>query len=83
MKGTELLHSLGQSIRLDSISSDMLNDGTLKKYIDTLSVTGVTSNPTIFHHAIKNSTAYEAAIRRKFEEGKSGEPHRPANHGRS
>ncbi len=73
MKGTELIHSLGQSIWLDSISRDLLNNGTLKKYIDELSVTGVTSNPTIFDLAIKNSTAYNAAIQRKFEEGKSGE----------
>ncbi len=83
MKGTESLHSLGQSIWLDSISRDLLNNGTLKRYIDELSVTGVTSNPTIFDHAIKNSAAYDAAIRSKFEEGKSGEPHRSANHGRS
>ncbi len=73
MKGTELIHSLGQSIWLDSISRDLLNNGTLKRYIDELSVTGITSNPTIFDHAIKNSTTYDAAIRRKFEEGKSGE----------
>jgi transaldolase len=73
MKATELLHNLGQSVWLDSISREMLDNGTLKRYINELSVTGVTSNPTIFDHAIKNSTVYDAAIRRKLEEGKSGE----------
>ena len=73
MKATELLHNLGQSIWLDNITRDLMDNGTLKRYIDELSVTGVTSNPTIFDHAIKNSTAYDAAIRRKMEEGKSGE----------
>ena len=73
MKATALLHNLGQSIWLDNISRDLLDNGTLQRYIDQLSVTGVTSNPTIFDHAIKNSTAYDAAIRRKLEEGRSGE----------
>ena len=62
MKATQLLHNLGQSIWLDNITRDLLNSGTLKLYIDELSVTGLTSNPTIFDHAIKNSTAYDAAI---------------------
>ena len=73
MKATQLLHNLGQSIWLDNITRDLLNSGTLKRYIDELSVTGLTSNPTIFDHAIKNSTAYDAAIRQKLKEGKSGE----------
>jgi transaldolase len=73
MKATLLLHNLGQSIWLDNITRDLLNSGTLKRYIDELSVTGLTSNPTIFHHAIKNSTAYDAAIREKLSKGKSGE----------
>jgi transaldolase len=73
MKATELLHNLGQSLWLDNITRDLLNSGTLKRYIDGLSVTGLTSNPTIFDHAIKNSTAYDAAIRGKIEQGKSGE----------
>src|SRR5882672_7597488 len=73
MKATEALHNLGQSIWLDNITRDLLNSGTLKRYIDDLSVTGLTSNPTIFDHAIKNSTAYDAAIRDKLEQGKSGE----------
>jgi len=73
MKATELLHNLGQSIWLDNITRDLLDSGTLKRYIDELSVTGLTSNPTIFDHAIKNSTAYDAAIREKLRKGKSGE----------
>ena len=73
MKATQLLHDLGQSLWLDNITRDLLDGGTLKRYIDELSVTGLTSNPTIFDHAIKNSTAYDAAIRKKLEEGKSGE----------
>jgi transaldolase len=73
MKATQLLHNLGQSIWLDNITRDLLNSGTLKRYIDELSVTGLTSNPTIFDHAIKNSTAYDAAIREKLSRGKSGE----------
>jgi transaldolase len=73
MKATQALHSLGQSIWLDNITRDLLNSGTLKRYIDELSVTGLTSNPTIFDQAIKNSTAYDAAIREKVSKGKSGE----------
>ena len=73
MKATQLLHNLGQSIWLDNITRDLLDSGTLKHYIDDLSVTGLTSNPTIFNHAIKNSSAYSAAIRRKFAQDKSGE----------
>jgi len=73
MKATELLHNLGQSLWLDNITRDLLNTGTLNKYIDELSVTGLTSNPTIFDHAIKNSSAYDAAIREKIAKGRSGE----------
>src|SRR6266480_3281223 len=73
MKATQLLHNLGQSLWLDNITRDLINTGTLNRYIDELSVTGLTSNPTIFDHAIKNSTAYDAAIRTKLDEGKSGE----------
>ena len=73
MRATKLLHNLGQSIWLDNITRDLLNTGTLQKYIDELSVTGLTSNPTIFDHAIKNSTAYDSAIREKLAQGKSGE----------
>src|SRR5262245_36894464 len=73
MKATQLLHNLGQSIWLDNITRDLLNSGTLKRYIDGLSVTGLTSNPTIFDHAIKNSSAYDAAIAEVLRNGKSGE----------
>jgi transaldolase len=73
MKATQLLHNLGQSLWLDNITRDLLDKGTLQQYIDDLSVTGLTSNPTIFDHAIKNSTAYDTAIRKKLKEGKSGE----------
>jgi transaldolase len=73
MKATQKLHELGQSLWLDNITRDLLTKGTLKHYVEELSVTGLTSNPTIFDHAIKNSTAYDAAIRQKLKEGKSGE----------
>jgi transaldolase len=73
MKATQALHNLGQSIWLDNITRDLLSSGTLKRYIDEWSVTGLTSNPTIFDHAIKNSTAYDTAIREKLSNGKSGE----------
>jgi transaldolase len=73
MKTTRKLHELGQSIWLDNITRELLNDGTLRRYIDELSVTGLTSNPTIFDHAIKNSTAYDAAIREKLAQGRRGE----------
>jgi transaldolase len=72
MKATKLLHNRGQSLWLDNITRDLLNTGTLKRYIDDLSITGLTSNPTIFDHAIKNSKTYDAAIRER--QGKSGEP---------
>jgi len=73
VKATQKLHDLGQSIWLDNITRDLLTSGTLKRYIDELSVTGLTSNPSIFHQAIKSSTAYDASIRTKLNEGKSGE----------
>ncbi|MGO8674260.1 MAG: transaldolase [Limisphaerales bacterium] len=73
MKATQLLHNLGQSIWLDNITRDLLNNGTLKRYIEDLSVTGLTSNPTIFDHAIKNSAAYDSAILDGLGAGQSGE----------
>src|SRR5271154_3713876 len=73
MKATKKLHDLGQSLWLDNITRDLLNSGTLRRYIDELSVTGLTSNPTIFDHAIANSAAYDDAIRRGASEGKSPE----------
>ena len=70
---TEKLHDIGQSIWLDNITHRLLASGTLLSYIRELSVTGLTSNPTIFDHAIKNSNDYDDVIRRKLDEGKSGE----------
>src|SRR6266581_1216257 len=73
MKATQMLHELGQSLWLDNITRDLLDSGTLKRYIDELSVTGLTSNPTIFDHAIKNSSAYDTAIGDNLRNGKAGE----------
>jgi transaldolase len=73
MKATQQLHNLGQSLWLDNITRDLLDSGTLKKYIDELSVTGLTSNPTIFDHAIKNSAAYDGAIRDGLRKGSAAE----------
>jgi transaldolase len=73
MKATEMLHNLGQSLWLDNITRDLLNGGALKRYIDELSITGLTSNPTIFEKAIKHSTSYDAAIVKKLKRGRMGE----------
>src|SRR5580658_1627834 len=73
MNATQKLHDAGQSLWLDNITRDLLTSGTLKRYIDELTVTGLTSNPTIFDHAIKNSSSYDAAIRERLKAGKSGE----------
>jgi transaldolase len=73
MKATRILHDLGQSLWLDNITRSLLRTGVLRRYIDEFSVTGLTSNPTIFDHAIKNSGDYDNAIKSKLTEGKSGE----------
>jgi transaldolase len=73
MKPTQQLHDLGQSLWLDNITRKLLTSGTLRHYIDDLSVTGLTSNPSIFDLAIKNSNFYDDAIRQKKKDGKSGE----------
>ena len=73
MNAVQQLHRLGQSIWLDNITRDLLTSGTLKRYIDELSITGLTSNPTIFDNAIKNSTAYDDTIRRNLKQGDSAE----------
>jgi transaldolase len=73
MNATSLLRDEGQSLWLDNITRDLLDRGTLEHYINDLSITGLTSNPTIFDHAIKNSTAYDAAIVEKLASGRSGE----------
>jgi len=73
MKQTQQLHDLGQSLWLDNITRKLLTSGTLGHYIEDLSVTGLTSNPSIFDLAIKDSNFYDDAIRKKKKEGKSGE----------
>ena len=73
MKSTQAVHDLGQSLWLDNITRSLLRTGELRRYIDELSITGLTSNPTIFDHAIKNNADYDEAIERKIAEGKSGE----------
>lgn len=73
MQRTEKLHQTGQSLWLDNITRGLLTSGTLGKYIRDYSITGLTSNPTIFDHAIKQSHDYDDAIRTKLKEGKSGE----------
>jgi len=67
------LQHLGQSIWLDNITRDMFNNGALQQYIDDFAVTGLTSNPNIFAHAIANSSAYDQAIRQDLKRGKNGE----------
>lgn len=73
MKATQQLHNLGQNLWLDNITRGLLTSGTLAGYIGKLSITGLTSNPTIFEHAIKNSDFYDDAIRKKALTGKTGE----------
>jgi transaldolase len=73
MKATQQLNELGQSLWLDNITRDLLDKGTLQRYITELSVTGLTSNPTIFDHAITHSSSYDAEIRRFVGAGSSGE----------
>lgn len=73
MNATQQLHHLGQSLWLDNITRDLLDQGTLKRYINELSVSGLTSNPSIFDGAIKGSAAYDDAIKEGLAVGKSGE----------
>jgi transaldolase len=73
MTTTKSLHDLGQSLWLDNITREILDNGTLRRYIDELSVTGLTSNPTIFDEAIGNTAAYDGSIRRKAQAGLNGE----------
>jgi transaldolase len=73
MKTTQQLHDLGQRLWLDNITRELLTSGTLSRYIKELAVTGLTSNPTIFDHAIKDGDFYDDAIRKKALAGKSGE----------
>ena len=71
VKPTERLHDLGQSLWLDNITRPLLTSGSLQRHIEELSVTGLTSNPTIFDHAIRNSAAYDAPIREKLKLGEA------------
>ncbi len=73
MKATQQLHDLGQSLWLDNITRDLLTSGTLGRYIRELAVTGLTSNPTIFDHAIKDHDFYDEAIRSQVLKGDRGE----------
>jgi transaldolase len=73
MKATQKLHEMGQSLWLDNITRGLLTSGTLRRYVQEFSITGLTSNPTIFDHAINNSHYYDDAIRQKLKAGKSGE----------
>src|SRR5213078_2265742 len=73
MNATQRLHDLGQSLWLDNITRDLLDNGTLKRYIDDLSITGLTSNPTIFEHAIYKSGSYDAEVGRLMKTGISDE----------
>jgi len=73
MNPTQRLHRIGQSIWLDNISRALLKTGKLRSYLDELSVTGLTSNPTIFANAISKSDDYDADIRQKRSQGLSGE----------
>lgn len=73
MKVTRQLHNCGQSLWLDNITRELLTSGTLRRYIDELSITGLTSNPTIFDRAIEKSDFYDDAIHEKALAGKSGE----------
>src|SRR5246500_5746019 len=73
MKATRILHDLGQSLWLDNITRNLLKTGVLRRYIDEFSVTGLTSNPTIFDNDIKNSSAYDTSIREKARSGQKAE----------
>ena len=73
MKATQRLHELGQSLWLDNITREMLVNGTLRRYIDEFEVTGLTSNPTIFDHAIRSGSFYDESIRRSAAAGRAGE----------
>src|SRR5262249_38612665 len=73
MNALQGLHEAGQSLWLDNITRPLLTSGTLRRYINEFSITGLTSNPTIFDHAIRHGADYDAEIRQRSKEGKSGE----------
>src|ERR1035437_9628209 len=73
MKATEQLRHMGQSLWLDNITRGLLTNGTLEHYIRELSITGLTSNPSIFDHAIRDTGFYDEAIRGKMQAAQAGE----------
>src|SRR5437016_6298921 len=73
MKGTRRLHDAGQSIWLDNITRALLRSGGLRRYVDELSVTGLTSNPTTFDQAIRHGADYDDAIRAGVRAGRKDE----------
>ncbi len=73
MIATQALHEAGQSLWLDTITRELLEQGTLRHYINDLAVTGLTSNPTIFEQAIRRGHAYDDSIRAGIERGLHGE----------
>jgi transaldolase len=73
MNATGKLHDIGQSLWLDNITRRLLSSGTLRRYRDEFAVTGLTSNPTIFDHALRHGTDYDAEMRQKLKEGRSPE----------
>ena len=73
MSNTKTLHDLGQSLWLDNITREILDNGTLRRYVEHFSITGLTSNPTIFDEAIGKTSAYDKGIRQKAQAGLSGE----------
>lgn len=74
MNKTKPLHDLGQSLWLDNITREILDDGTLRRYIDEFSVTGLTSNPTIFDEAIGKTAAYDEGLREKAKASNAASP---------
>jgi transaldolase len=73
MKATQQVHNLGQSLWLDNITRELLTSGTLRRYIDEFSITGLTSNPTIFDLAIRNGNSYDDSIRQKTAQNRTSE----------
>jgi transaldolase len=73
MNRTKQLRDIGQSVWLDGITREILDNGTLRRYVNEFAITGLTSNPTIFDGAIGKSDAYDEGIRDKARSGKSGE----------
>src|SRR4051794_4109467 len=73
MNKTQQLRDIGQSLWLDNITREMLDNGALRRYVDEFSITGLTSNPSIFDDAIGKTSAYDEGIHEKAKSGQSGE----------